>query len=124
MLIEFHYLHRISLSSNVGLGSFEQNTRGIDMKLIRKMGFNGVGLGINGQGIVHPIEVKNVPDGLGYHEKTFSESSWESFSYFHKRGHSKDCCLDFNRDRKPKWFHTREGKRKKNASSGPETSNS
>ena len=41
------------------------------------MGYNGRGIDINSQGIVHPIKVLKCPQyqGLGYREETSSEES-------------------------------------------------
>ena len=49
---------------------FENHTKGIGMKLLTKMGYDGRGLGVNGQGIINPIEVKRQTHkaGLGYKE--------------------------------------------------------
>jgi len=47
---------------------FENHTRGIGSKLLKRMGYEGKGMGINGQGIVSPIKVEELPRqvGLGY----------------------------------------------------------
>ena len=52
-------------------GAFEKHTRGIGLKLLTKMGYEGKGLGNKGQGIVNPIEVVEIPHylGLGYDEE-------------------------------------------------------
>lgn len=52
---------------NVGAGAWEKYTRGIGSKLLKKMGFTGQ-LGVRGNGLVEPIEVKiraNPSAGLG-----------------------------------------------------------
>jgi len=50
---------------------FENHTTGIGSKLLKRMGYEGKGLGINGQGIVNPIKVEELPcqAGLGYVRK-------------------------------------------------------
>ncbi len=50
---------------------FENHTTGIGSKLLKRMGYEGKGLGINGQGIVNPIKVEELPRqaGLGYVRK-------------------------------------------------------
>ena len=50
---------------------FENHTTGIGSKLLKKMGYEGKGLDINGQRIVNPIKVEELPDqvGLGYVRK-------------------------------------------------------
>ena len=37
---------------------FENHTIGIGSKVLKRMGYEGRGLGINGQGIVNPIKVE------------------------------------------------------------------
>ena len=44
-----------------GFGAFEKHTRVIGLKLITRMGYERKGLGIEGQGIVNPIEVVERP---------------------------------------------------------------
>lgn len=54
---------------------FENHTIGIGSKLLKKMGYEGKGLGINGQGIVNSIKVEELPRqaGLGYVRKEVGE---------------------------------------------------
>ena len=54
---------------------FEDHTTGIGSKLLKRMGYEGKGLGINGQGIVNPIKVEELPrqTGLGYVRKEVGE---------------------------------------------------
>ena len=51
--------------------AFEKHTIGIGPKLLKKMGYQGKGLNINGQGIVNPIKVEESPhyETLGYVRK-------------------------------------------------------
>lgn len=57
--------------------TFKRHTTGIGSKLLKKMGCQGKGLGINGQGIVNPIKVEELPRyvGLGYVNKEVEECS-------------------------------------------------
>ncbi len=54
---------------------FENNTTGIGSKLLKRMGYEGKGLGINGQGIVNPMKVEELArqTGLGYVRKEVGE---------------------------------------------------
>ena len=54
---------------------FENHTTGIGSKLLKKMWYEGIGLGVNGQGIVNPIKVEELPcrRGLGYVRKEVGE---------------------------------------------------
>lgn len=40
---------------------FENRTTGIGSKLLKIMGYEGKGLDVNGQGIVNPIKVEELP---------------------------------------------------------------
>ena len=55
--------------------NFENHTTWIDSKLLRKMGYEGKGLGINSQGIANPIKVEELPRQawLGYVRKEVGE---------------------------------------------------
>lgn len=57
--------------------SFEKHTIGIGSKLLKKMGYQGKGLGIKGEGIINPIKAEEFPcrAGLGYAKKEMGESS-------------------------------------------------
>jgi len=44
---------------------FENHTLGIGSKLLKKIGYEGKGLGVNGQGIVNPIKVEELPRQVG-----------------------------------------------------------
>jgi len=54
---------------------FENHTIGIGSKLLKRMGYEGKGLGVNGQGMVNPIKVEKLPRqaGLGYVRKEVGE---------------------------------------------------
>lgn len=60
--------HLVSDLGNEVFGLFEKHTRGIGSKLLDKMGFDGIFLSKNGQGIANPIHVKDHPcfAGLGF----------------------------------------------------------
>lgn len=62
---------------NTFFASFKKHTKGIGMKLLVWMGYEGGGLRINGQGITNPIEVKKQPryEQLGYGHGEFGECS-------------------------------------------------
>lgn len=47
------------------VGAFEMHTKGFGSKMLAKMGFEGVGLGKDGQGIAEPIEAIKRPKSLG-----------------------------------------------------------
>ena len=56
--VRSNHLSSNYLFYNVGLGYFKKLTRGIGLILLLKMGYEGKGLGICGQGILKPIEVE------------------------------------------------------------------
>ena len=53
----------------------ENHTTGIGSKLLKRMGYEGKCLGINGQGIFNPIKLEKLPRqvALGYVRKEFGE---------------------------------------------------
>ncbi|XP_073132202.1 LOW QUALITY PROTEIN: uncharacterized protein, partial [Henckelia pumila] len=54
------------VSKSVEVGAFEMHTTGFGSKMLAKMGFvEGGGLGKDGQGLSHPIEVVQRPKSLG-----------------------------------------------------------
>jgi hypothetical protein len=67
---------------DASFGVFERHTKGIGLKLLRKMGYKGGGLGIDGQGIIQQLEVEGRPRyvGLGYGEREFSKALEEEDS--------------------------------------------
>jgi len=54
---------------------FEYHTMGIGSKLLKRMGYEGKGLGVNGQIILNPIKVEELPRQarLGYVRKEVGE---------------------------------------------------
>ena len=46
---------------NVSLDEFKQHTYGIGFKLLTNMGYDGKGLGTNGQGMTNPIQAEGRP---------------------------------------------------------------
>lgn len=45
-------------NDNASFASFEKHTKGIGMKLLTKMGYNGKAIGIYIHGIINPIDVR------------------------------------------------------------------
>jgi len=61
---------------DASFGDFERHTKGIGLKLLRNMGYKGGGIGIDGQGIIQPLEVEGRPQfaGLGDGERECSKA--------------------------------------------------
>ena len=57
--------------------AFERHTKGVGLKFLIKMGYEGKGLGVNGRGIINPTEVVEQPRyaGLGYGKDEVGECS-------------------------------------------------
>ncbi|ORX87140.1 G-patch-domain-containing protein [Anaeromyces robustus] len=54
------------LGNNSSFGEWEKHTKGIASQLMKKMGYeHGKGLGINGEGIINPIQIEIRPPGKG-----------------------------------------------------------
>jgi hypothetical protein len=49
------------INDDAFFGVFKRHTKGIGLNLSRKMGYKGRGLGINGRGIIQPLEVVGRP---------------------------------------------------------------
>lgn len=62
---------------------FENHTTGIGSKLLKRMGYEGKGLGINGQEIINPIKVHELPcqERLGYVGKVVGECTREPVNH-------------------------------------------
>lgn len=69
--------NRVVYVNNTYFAAFEHHIKGIGMKLLAWMGYEGGHLRINSQGITNPIKVKEIPryEGLGYRHRAFRECS-------------------------------------------------
>ena len=65
------------INDDASFGFFERHTKGIGLNLLRKMGYKRGGIGIDGQGIIQPLEVEGRPRyvGLGYVEGECSKET-------------------------------------------------
>jgi hypothetical protein len=63
------------INDDASFAVFERQTKGIGLNLLRKMGYKGGGFGIDGQGIIQPLEVEGRPRyvGLGHDERECSK---------------------------------------------------
>jgi hypothetical protein len=76
----------------------------IGLKIMKRMGFKGKGLGKHEQGIRNPIETTGRPKyaGLGYEagngkmNKSSSDSNIVQCSHCKRKGHTKERCWDLN----------------------------
>ena len=77
----------------------------IGLKIMKRMGFKGKGLGKHEQGIINPIEITSRPKyaGLGYEagSEKVSKGSRKCInivqcSYCNRKGHTKEKCWDLN----------------------------
>jgi hypothetical protein len=72
-------------------GDFENHTRGIISKIMRKMGYDGQGIGKEGQGILIPIVSQQRPkhEGLGFSGQEANTSSTQT-TFVKARGTKKE----------------------------------
>jgi hypothetical protein len=77
------------------LGDFEKHTRGIGSKLMRKMGYDGQGIGKEGQGILIPIVAQQRPkhEGLGFSGQEANTSATQT-TFVKARGTKKEAMCN------------------------------